>query len=306
MNCRKREGPDAGEILAQAGVTQAQADIWQVGEQTLLALTANTETQIRRAMDRIMELNNVTPAWGPGLHDGDWRADFWLEAKSGPDETGPDDPLREEERLNVPEDPSRAQQALENYDRNGEEALLDFLIVHRDPNPDREAARNHWERGLHVLDDHSVVEIEFDNQRYAFSWNGNRTTRPATALARTMPLPPGPNLPMLDWPNVESIARTIVHWVVPQAPGGVGLEDPQDRGGGLVLNGYQLLTLAPGLTDRIAEFVQNVYEIPDSLIYILDKEEEHCARMVLEGLPEEQRAALTKAVTAAMQTKGRE
>ncbi len=204
--------------------------------------------------------------------------------------------------------PSRAQQALETCDQQGEAALLDFLIVHRKPNPDR-SARMSQGRRLHVFEDGSAVEIEFRHHLYTFTWEGGtwepkQETRPATQLAETMPFPPGPDTPLLNWPSVASVSDAIIRRLERQAQDKTDWENSREYGEDPVLNQYQRLTLAPVLKERIRDFMEKPYDMPDGLLTDLDREQEYCAKKALETLPEEQRAALTGAVAQAVQAQG--
>ena len=197
---------------------------------------------------------------------------------------------------------SLAQWALETYDREGEAGLLDFLIINRDSNPrSREQTRKHWQDGLHILQDLSSVRIKPHENVYSFYWPGGHAIRPASELALAMPLPPEPDVPMLPWPGVESIVWAMIHRVERQVREELGLEAPSAPGGDPILNRYQSLILAPDIYERAREFVQNVYDMPDSILSILDEEQEHCAEMALESLPEEQMAALYNAAAKAVQ-----
>ena len=226
----QNKAPEAEAILARNGVTSVQGEIWQVNGQRLLTLTAKTERRIQQAVDRLGQAEEVILIWGPGQHEGDWRADLWLTEKA----------LNDHNNRNR----AQAQQALETYDREGEAALLDFLIVHRKPNPYREEARSHWERGQNILDD-SSVQISLHPEVYTFTWKNQRETRPASPLAQTMPLPPVPNAPLLNWPSVESITHEVIRLIEWQTRAELDTTTTWDDSSAPILNDYQRLTLAP-------------------------------------------------------------
>lgn len=119
--------------------------------------------------------------------------------------------------------PKQAQRSLEIYDREGEEAMIAYLMF-ANRNPDNQPL---WDTfATCVMPDQSVVKLidttepeSPHRQSYQFQWTdekGKQTNSRPTSVHKTLP-PPEPCQTAISWPHTDSIQLKIMERVHEEA-----------------------------------------------------------------------------------------
>ena len=204
--------------------------------------------------------------------------------------------------MNEDQNISLAERALQMYDEQQDLEFLRFLVSQRRQDQQLEPVlRDEWERGICLLQDNSVVQLN-DPRRQgetSFRWhNGIIESRPTRMESGSLPTYPGAVRPLLEWPSSETLLRTILQKLERDAWEQIMPDANCDPGDGPILKEYDALKAAPGLNDAVLEFVRERYDMPEFLLNMLDQETQECADMIVEELPEETLTALRQATEA--------
>ena len=204
--------------------------------------------------------------------------------------------------MNEDQNISLAERALQMYDEQQDLEFLRFLVSQRRQDQQLEPVlRDEWERGICLLQDNSVVQLNDPRRqgKTSFRWhNGIIESRPARMEPGSLPTYPGAVRPLLEWPSSETLLRTILQKLERDAWEEIMPDANWDPGDGPILKEYDALKAAPGLNNAILEFVRERYDMPEFLLNMLDQETQECADMIVEELPEETLTALQKATEA--------
>ena len=197
---------------------------------------------------------------------------------------------------------SLAERALQMYDEQQDLEFLRFLVSQRRQDQQLEPVlRDEWERGICLLQDNSVVQLN-DPRRQgetSFRWhNGIIESRPARMGPGSLPTYPGAVRPLLEWPSSETLRQTILQRLEQDAREEIIPDADWNPGNEPILKEYDALKAAPGLNDAVLEFMRERYNMPESLLNMLDEEAQECARMIVGELPEETLTALQQAIEA--------
>ena len=204
--------------------------------------------------------------------------------------------------MNEDQNISLAERALQMYEEQQDLEFLRFLVSQRRQDQHLEPMlRDEWERGICLLQDNSVVQLN-DPRRQgetSFRWhNGIIESRPARMEPGILPTYPGAMRPLLEWPSSETLRRTILQKFERDAWDEIMPDDDWDPRDEPILEEYDALKAAPGLNDAVLEFMRERYDMPEFLLNMLDQETQECAGMIAAELPEETHTALRQAIEA--------
>ena len=204
--------------------------------------------------------------------------------------------------MNEDQNISLAERALQMYDEQQDLEFLRFLVSQRRQDQQLEPVlRDEWERGICLLQDNSVVQLNDPRRQEetSFRWhNGIIESRPARMESGSLPTYPGAVRPLLEWPSSETLRHTILQKLERDAWEQIIPDAKWDPGDGPILKEYDALKAAPGLNEAVLEFVRERYDMPEFLLNMLDQETQECADMIVEELPEETLTALRQATEA--------
>ena len=185
-----------------------------------------------------------------------------------------------------------AQQAIHHYDQNGEKAMLSFLkknLEERDSLPDGP------DPGLIILKDHTAVEP--GGYAYTFLWmeekNGRRVYRSHIRVAHLgwnqCPKPRQRSIPLLPWPDQNSVWEAAMRQIEGRACEQLGLEQDLEDPPLIILN--QAVDILPDLKQPIQDHM-TAFHLNDTLLQELDSHQTACGESLVKGLPPEQLALL--------------
>ena len=188
--------------------------------------------------------------------------------------------------------PRLAEQALAVYDTDGEGAMLGFIMDNRLNTQDEED--DLWEQGIYILADWTTVTREASRKLYRFcshngvtnQWtleNTHHETRPVGAARSNYPSFPPPNRPLVTWPHTSSIQQAVLESIDSLVLYRLGMDSLHEP----ILNAHDADKNAPALAKAIASTLQD-YDIPQSLLETLYKEQEFCADQVLTKMDPQQ------------------
>ncbi len=196
-----------------------------------------------------------------------------------------------------------ADESLETYDLQGQTAMMSFIMKNaagRDMAGQGEKNRNQdrrslWNAGMFTLRDRSYVAIARLKEGPVFITDREQEehTRPAATDPSRLPPYPGPLLPMLDWPNSDSIRDILLEKIEVMARERAGMEPTF---GEIALEASEAVTIAPGLDHAIRAAIEQLNQDEGTyrrrLLDILDQHGDDCAQNAMTRIPEEQLEAL--------------
>lgn len=191
--------------------------------------------------------------------------------------------------------PSLSMLALNVYNDQGEKAMLNFIINNRATldNNGKDPEKDPWkEDGEYLLKDNSAVHHLRSQGHYLFTGPTHEDlgeTRPATLQLHEYPPYPPQNVPMMEWPNSDSVATKIAEQVSREARSQLGIKENYEN----VLNDYERLILAPGLPKAIHQSFEEANT--NHMAEDLDNIENECADAAAGYLPEHEYEALLQA-----------
>ncbi len=165
---------------------------------------------------------------------------------------------------------SLAESALRIYDEQQDREFLRFLVSQRRQDQQLEPMlRDEWERGICLLQDDSVVELNDRQGETSFRWRNGIKSRPARIESGSLPTYPRAVRPLLDWPSSKTLLHAILKKLEQDAWEQIIPNVNWDPGNEPVLEEYDILTAAPGLNDAILEFMRERYDMPEETLTAL-------------------------------------
>ena len=178
-----------------------------------------------------------------------------------------------------------ARTALDLYDQLGEAAMIAFLTENRDPVPQKPDEAHSWANRVFLLKDGSEVRLTSQTTYAVGTGADPQDTRPATLATPLNPSPPAEPVPMLTWPNSESLWFEIMQLAHDAAEQQLGLEPREKRWEDPLFPQTESFTIAPGMNEAILTTIQ-YYDLPDLLLSILDREIRINAQFATEEMPD--------------------
>ena len=191
-----------------------------------------------------------------------------------------------------------AQQAIQQYDQNGEQAMLHFLsqnLEERDSLPDGS------DPGLIILKDHTAVQN--GQHSYSFLWTEDNygyrfsrvTHRRAHLGPNECPQPRQRSIPLLPWPNQDTVWEAAIREIEGQACEQMGLQ--QDLEDPPLISIAQAARIAPSLHQHIQDVMDNLH-LSDSFMQELDSHQTTSGEQLVRQLPQDEFNLLLHEATA--------
>ena len=183
-----------------------------------------------------------------------------------------------------------AEQAFDVYDRNGEEAMLAFILVHED----QSLNEDNLNPGIYILNDGTEIHCLGGNHpSYSAKHVNFPQNRPADIPLDAQPRYINRTKPILTVPNSGNIMTEMMERAEAQARDELGMEDQKDDQ--TVLNLYDLIALTPHLDSALPAAIaeQTNKPLPGRKIYdYLDALVSDCTDTVIASLPPSEFQAL--------------
>ena len=178
-----------------------------------------------------------------------------------------------------------ARTALDLYDHQGKAAIIAFLAQNPEPRPQQPGQADPWAREIFPLKDGSEVRLTSQTTYAVGTGADPQDTRLATLATPLNPSPPAEPVPMLTWPNSESLWFEIMQLAHDAAEQQLGLEPREKRWEDPLFPQTDSFTIAPGMNEAILTTLR-YYDLPDLLLPILDEEIRINAQFATEEMPD--------------------
>ena len=184
--------------------------------------------------------------------------------------------------MSAPHSPSMAQQACRIYDKDGETAMLSFLLENEQPPPTDNIPPTSF-----ILPDGSRVQCLTSRYCFISADTSFAKERPSRTSLQTNPALLRRHQAILPWPDATSIMRAITQEAALKAQQVLGIEPDTD------LNPLTLLDViasAPGFQPALQTALRRMSQapLPGRRIYdYLDQAVEDHAKATIEAMPQE-------------------